>query len=149
MTSVIDIKEIQELIPHRFPFLLVDKVLSYEIGETLVAIKNVTVNEPFFSGHFPGQPVMPGVLMIEALAQAGAILAFKTLKETDPDNKTNILYLAGVNSARFKRIVEPGDQLMLKVQIIKNKGPIWKLQSEATVDGELACTAELMAALAE
>lgn len=147
MTKKIDIKEIMALIPHRFPFLLVDKVVSYELGESLVAIKNVTMNEHHFSGHFPGQPVMPGVLMVEALAQAGAILAFKTMQENHPDREENILYLTGVDKARFKRMVQPGDQLKLDVQKIKVKGPVWMLKAEASVDGELACSCEIMAIL--
>lgn len=149
MTSAIDINEIMELIPHRFPFLLVDRVVDYELEKSIVAIKNVTMNEHHFVGHFPGQPVMPGVLMVEALAQAGAVLAFKTMQEKYPEREENILYLTGVDNARFKRIVQPGDQLKLAVELIKTKGPVWKLKAVASVGDELACSCEIMAVLAK
>jgi 3-hydroxyacyl-[acyl-carrier-protein] dehydratase len=147
MTKRIDINEIQQLIPHRFPFLLVDRVLDYTLEKSLTAVKNVTMNELHFMGHFPGQAVMPGVLIVEALAQAGAILAFQTLKECFPERDENVLYLTGVDGARFKRMVVPGDQLILTVDILKTKGPLWKLKGMATVDGKVACQCEIMAAL--
>jgi len=138
----IGIDEILEYLPHRYPFLLVDKVLSVTPEESITAIKNVTINEPFFQGHFPQRPVMPGVLMIEALAQASGVLIYATIKKL-PD-KDNWFYLAAIDNARFKRIVVPGDQLQLDVEIIKRKRDIWKFKGTASVDGELACSVEIM-----
>lgn len=142
--SEMSIQEIMATLPHRFPFLLVDRVLSCEADKSIVAIKNVCVNEPHFTGHFPQSPVMPGVLMIEALAQAAGILIYKSL-QTLP-GKDNWFYLVGVNDARFKRIVEPGDQLRLEVEVAKVRRDIWIFKGAATVDGELACSAEIMTA---
>lgn len=142
--SSISINEIMTLLPHRYPFLLVDRVLSCTPNESILAIKNISVNEPQFTGHFPQSPVMPGVLMIEALAQAAGILIYKTLEVLpSPDNW---FFLAGVDDARFKRIVIPGDQLQLSVEIVKARRDIWKFKGTATVDGELACSAEIMTA---
>ena len=149
VTSVgltLDITEIAALLPHRYPFLLIDRVLELDIGKRVKALKNVTVNEPFFNGHFPGKPVMPGVLMIEALAQAAAVLAY-TSQPKDAAGRPQIVYLAGVDNARFKRIVIPGDQLILEVitsRIVRNIG---KFACRATVDGQLAVEATLIAAL--
>ena len=140
--STIENREIKKYIPHRYPFLLVDRVLSYEPYKTLKAIKNVTTNEPYFQGHFPVKPVMPGVLLIEALAQAAGILTVKSLDL--PEYHEDIYYFAGVDKVRFKRVVEPGDQLLLEVEIIKYRRDLWKFLGVATVDGEVACTAELM-----
>lgn len=137
-----DIKQIKETIPHRYPFLLVDKVIELEEGKRVVGMKNVSVNEPFFQGHFPDHPVMPGVLIIEALAQAGAIAVLG--KE---QNKGKIGFLAGVDKCRFKKQVTPGDQLQLEVEIIREKGPIGKGKGIATVDGEVACEAEITFAI--
>lgn len=137
-----DVQEIKQVIPHRYPFLLVDKVLEMDEGKRVVALKNVTVNEPFFQGHFPDYPVMPGVLIIEALAQAGAIAVLNS-----EANKGKIGFLAGVDKCRFKRQVKPGDQLQLEVEIIRMKGPIGKGKGKATVDGELACEAEITFAI--
>jgi 3-hydroxyacyl-[acyl-carrier-protein] dehydratase len=142
--SEISITEIMSTLPHRFPFLLIDRVIACEPNKTIVALKNVSINEPHFTGHFPQSPVMPGVLMVEALAQAAGILIYKTI-ETLP-GKDNWFYLAGVDNARFKRIVIPGDQLRLEVEIVKVRGNIWKFKGTATVDGELACSAEIMTA---
>lgn len=142
----LDITKIAELLPHRYPFLLIDRVLELDIGKRVKALKNVTVNEPFFNGHFPGKPVMPGVLMIEALAQAAAVLAY-TSQPKDATGRMQIVYLAGVDNARFKRIVIPGDQLILEVttsRIVRNIG---KFACRATVDGHLAVEATLIAAL--
>lgn len=136
------IEEIKSLLPHRYPFLMVDRVLDIVIGESLTAIKNISVNEPQFPGHFPQQPIMPGVLMIEAMAQAAGILAFKT-GDTSPD-KGFTFYLAGIDKARFKRPVVPGDQLLMKVKLLKTKRSIWVFEGKAYVDDELAVTAELM-----
>lgn len=140
----LDIHSILEYLPHRYPFLLVDRVLNYEDGKSLLALKNITHNEPYFQGHFPEKPVMPGVIMIEALAQAAGILIFLTSK-TKP-TKDNMFYFAGIDKARFKKVVEPGDQLQLSVEIIRNKRDIWKFAAKATVGGELACSAEILIA---
>jgi len=143
MKCNIDIHEILTLLPHRYPFLLIDKVIDIEMGKSLVALKNVTINESFFAGHFPGQPVMPGVLIIEALAQAGAVLAYKSTNTTPKDG---ILYFAGVDNARFRRVVEPGDQLRLEVKVLRSKKDFWKLEGSAYVGDELASSAEFLSA---
>lgn len=137
-----DSQEIKDIIPHRYPFLLVDKVLEVEEEKRVVGLKNVTINEPFFQGHFPDYPVMPGVLILEALAQVGAIAVLGMEK-----NKGKIGFLAGVDKARFKRQVKPGDQLKLEVEITRMKGPIGKGKGIATVDGEVACSAEITFAI--
>ena len=137
-----DIHQILKLLPHRYPILLVDRVLEVEAGQRIKALKNVTINEPFFTGHFPHRPVMPGVLMLEAMAQAAALLAFDTLGVT-PDDKT-VYYFAGIDGARFKRPVEPGDQLVMDVELLRAKAGIYKYKTRASVDGETAVEAELM-----
>jgi 3-hydroxyacyl-[acyl-carrier-protein] dehydratase len=137
-----DIHTILKQLPHRYPILLVDRVLEIEKGKSIRAIKNVTINEPFFNGHFPHRPVMPGVLMLEALAQAAALLAFDMLGVT-PDDKT-VYYFAGIDGARFKRVVEPGDQLILNVSLDRMKAGIFKFKAQALVGEELAVEAELM-----
>jgi len=137
-----DIHQILKQLPHRYPILLVDRVLEIEKGVRIKAIKNVTINEPFFTGHFPHRPVMPGVLMLEALAQAAALLSFDALGET-PDNNT-VYYFAGIDGARFKRPVEPGDQLILDVSIDRMKAGIFKFKARALVGEEVAVEAELM-----
>jgi 3-hydroxyacyl-[acyl-carrier-protein] dehydratase len=139
---MMDIHEILKKLPHRYPILLVDRVLELETGKRIKALKNVTINEPFFEGHFPHRPVMPGVLMLEALAQAAAILSFETLGKT-PDDKT-VYYFAGIDGARFKRPVEPGDQLTLDVTLERAKAGIFKFKARAKVGDELAVEAELM-----
>ena len=140
--STMDIHEILEYLPHRYPFLLVDRVLSCEPGKDIVALKNVTINEPFFVGHFPHHPVMPGVLIIEALAQAAAILTLKTAGlKADNDS---IYYFVGIDGARFKKPVQAGDQLLLKVAITRQVRGIWKYSARAEVAGQLATKAELM-----
>jgi len=141
-TAGVDIHQIMEILPHRYPFLMIDRVLEYKLGESLRAIKNVTVNEPFFQGHFPGRPVFPGVLIMEAVAQASAILASKSLEE-DPGE--NVIFLfAGIDNARFKRPVEPGDQLMIDVEQTNYKRNIWKYSAKASVDGSLAASADII-----
>jgi 3-hydroxyacyl-[acyl-carrier-protein] dehydratase len=142
MTSMMDIQEILKHLPHRYPFLLIDRVLSIEPGQSLVAIKNVTINESFFAGHYPEHPVMPGVLMLEAMAQAGAVLAYKSTNTTPADGA--LYYFAGIDKARFRRIVVPGDQLRLQVKVMRCKRDIWLLEGEAYVGDELACSAEFM-----
>jgi len=137
-----DIHQILKLLPHRYPFLLVDRVLEIEKGKSIVALKNVTMNEPYFTGHFPHRPVMPGVMMLEALAQAAALLSFHSL-DMVPDDKV-VYYFAGIDSARFKRPVEPGDTLTLKVEIDRMKAGIFKFKAKAMVGAELAVEAELM-----
>jgi 3-hydroxyacyl-[acyl-carrier-protein] dehydratase len=144
MKGIMDINEIIQYLPHRYPFLLIDRVLEIELGKSLVAIKNVTINEPFFTGHFPGMPVMPGVLILEALAQATCVLAYKS---TDSKPSDEYLYLfAGIDNARFKRVVVPGDQLRLDVELQKCKQGIWKFSGKASVDGELVCSADMISA---
>jgi 3-hydroxyacyl-[acyl-carrier-protein] dehydratase len=138
---MLDIHQILKKLPHRYPFLLVDRVLEIEHGKTITALKNVTMNEPFFTGHFPYRPVMPGVLMLEALAQAAALLAFETLGVV-PDDKT-VYYFAGIDNARFKRPVEPGDQLILKVELQRMKANVFKFGAKAFVGESLACEADL------
>lgn len=142
--NTMDIHSILKHLPHRYPFLLVDRVLDYKAGEYLTAYKNITYNEQFFVGHFPIRPVMPGVLILEALAQATGILAFKT-NGTLPTDKS-LYYFVGIDKARFKQPVEPGDQLVLEVKLDKKKGPMWKFSAVAKVDGKLVASAELMCA---
>ena len=137
-----DIHEILKQLPHRYPFLLVDRVLELEKGKRIQALKNVTINEPFFVGHFPHRPVMPGVLMLEAMAQAAALLAFDAVDKT-PDDKT-MYYFAGIDSARFKRPVEPGDQLIMDVTLDRMKAGIFKFTGVTRVQGNVVCQAELM-----
>ena len=140
--SAMDIHEILEYLPHRYPFLLVDRVLEVVPGERIKALKNVSINEPFFPGHYPHHPVMPGVLVIEALAQTAAILSFKTMGGK-PDDKS-VYYFVGIDNARFKRPVSPGDQLIFEVSISANKRGIWKFSARASVDGQVAAEADLM-----
>jgi len=139
---MMDIHQILKQLPHRYPFLLVDRVLSVEQGKSIRALKNVSMNEPQFTGHFPHRPVFPGVLMLEAMAQAAALLAFDTLGVT-PDDKT-VYYFAGIDGARFKRPVEPGDQLVMDITLERMKSGIFKFKGTARVGDEVACEAELM-----
>ncbi len=139
---MMDIHQILKQLPHRYPILLVDRVLEIEKGKRIKALKNVTINEPFFTGHFPHRPVMPGVLMLEAMAQAAALLAFDTLGTT-PDDKT-VYYFAGIDGARFKRPVEPGDQLVMEVSLDRMKAGIFKFTGVARVAEQVVCEAELM-----
>lgn len=140
-----EITEIMRHLPHRYPFLLVDRVVELVPNESIAAIKNVTVNEPHFPGHFPHHPIMPGVLIIEAMAQAAGLLAFKSA-EREPGQHT-VIYFVGIDNARFKRPVVPGDQLRLEAKIIKNMRGIWKFEARAMVGDQLACEAELMCTL--
>lgn len=141
-TKTFEIREILKLVPHRWPMVMIDRVTQYDDGDTLTALKNVTYNEGFFPGHFPGVPTMPGVLIVEAMAQACGILA--VLKSGITAESGFILYFAGIDSARFKRPVIPGDQLIFKVQFLKQKRDLWKFACVATVAGEVACEAEMM-----
>ncbi|MBO1254093.1 3-hydroxyacyl-ACP dehydratase FabZ [Alteromonas sp. 5E99-2] len=142
--TTIEIQEILDVLPHRYPFLLVDRVTHFEIGKSLKAYKNITFNEPCFTGHFPGQPIFPGVLILEAMAQAAGILGFKTI------NRNDGLYLyAGVDKARFKRPVVPGDRLDMEITLIKERRGIWKFSGVCSVDGEEACSGEFMCAMKE
>ncbi|MDR2018503.1 MAG: 3-hydroxyacyl-ACP dehydratase FabZ [Syntrophobacterales bacterium] len=139
---MVEINEILKLLPHKYPFLLVDRILEYDREKRIVGIKNVTFNEPFFQGHFPGRPIMPGVLIIEALAQTGGVLAFKSF----PDTKGSVLFI-GIDNARFRRPAVPGDQLRLTVDVVKHKRGIWIFQGEATIENEVAAEARIMAML--
>ncbi|MGH8455705.1 MAG: 3-hydroxyacyl-ACP dehydratase FabZ [Stenotrophobium sp.] len=140
-TTIFDIRDIMGMLAHRYPFLLVDRVIAYEKEKSLTAIKNVTFNEPFFPGHFPGLPTMPGVLIIEAMAQACGLMTSQDTGIRGNDGK--IFYFAGIDNARFKRIVIPGDQLTFYVEVLKQKRGVYKFRTTASVDGELACEAEL------
>jgi len=140
--SLLDIHQIKNFLPHRYPFLLVDRVLEASEEKSLVALKNVTYNEPFFEGHFPNRPVMPGVLIIEALAQASAILA--SIGRDDIDIQNRVYYFTGIDKARFKRPVEPGDQLIFEVELVRKIKNMWKCKGVAKVDGDIAATVELM-----
>ncbi len=140
--ALLDIHEIKNYLPHRYPFLLVDRVISATPNESLVALKNVTINEPFFPGHFPNRPVMPGVLIVEALAQASAIMAAYGAEEVDTENR--VYYFTGIDKARFKRPVEPGDQLIFEVEVVRQIKNMWKCKGVAKVEGEIAAQADLM-----
>lgn len=139
----LDVEEILELLPHRYPFLLVDRVLDYSPGEFLKAVKNVTVNEPCFQGHFPGKPIFPGVLILEAMAQATGILAFKSVGKLEPGE---LYYFAGIDEARFKRPVLPGDQMIMCVEFIRTRRGLTRFKGTATVDGKIVCEATMMCA---
>jgi beta-hydroxyacyl-ACP dehydratase FabZ len=141
---MLSIGEIMELLPHRFPFLLVDRILEIEPGKRIVGMKNVTINEPFFQGHFPGHPIMPGVLIIEALAQVGGIFALKEI-----GGGSRIAYFAGIDNCKFRKPVVPGDQLRFELDVIAHKGPVWKMHGEAKVDGVLVAKADITATLPE
>jgi 3-hydroxyacyl-[acyl-carrier-protein] dehydratase len=137
-----DINDILRHLPHRYPFLLIDRVIEFNKGESLAGIKNVTYNEPFFQGHFPQRPVMPGVLILEAMAQATGLLAFRTLENTA--DRDTLYFLVGMDRVRFKRPVEPGDQLLLSARLLKTKRGIWIFDCDARVDGAIAASAEIM-----
>jgi len=137
--------EIMRFLPHRYPFLLLDRIVEYEEGKRIVGLKNVTINEPFFQGHFPGVPVMPGVLIIEAMAQAGGVLVFKTL----PEREKKLVFLMGVEGARFRKPVQPGDQLRLELVVVRVKAKVGKLTGKAYVDGGLVAEAEILFSLVD
>lgn len=147
-SNVMDIEDIRRYLPHRYPFLLIDKVLEVDATSHIKAVKNVTINEPFFQGHFPGKAVMPGVLVIEAMAQAAGILGVKHVKASqglpDEPEEDGIYFFVGIDKARFRKTVVPGDQLILDVKIIKSRRGIWSFEAQATVDGTVVCNAEIM-----
>ena len=143
--AVMEQAEIQALLPHRYPFLLVDRVLELDPDRRIVGIKNVTVNEPFFQGHFPGRPVMPGVLILEAMAQVGGLLAFKSLGAA----VRPVVYLTGVDGAKFRKPVVPGDRLRFEIDVLKKRSPFWKMAGKAYVETELVCEAEVTAMVTE
>ncbi len=146
MKPVMDVMEIQKLLPHRYPFLLVDRVTELVPEQKLVGYKNVTMNEPFFQGHFPGHPVMPGVLILECMAQACALLGY-TAGGISPT--THVTYLMSIDNAKFRRPVVPGDKLVLTIEVVRHKGMVWKTKGTATVDGKLAAQAEYLATVVE
>jgi len=146
MDAEYNIEKIMELLPHRYPFLLVDRVISLVPDERIVALKNVTINEPFFQGHFPGKPIMPGVLIIEAMAQVGGILAHET---GPPEKRNRLIYFMGMDKVRFRKMVVPGDQIIFEAKILKFRAKAAKMSGTATVDGQLAAEAELMAFFGE
>ena len=141
--STMDIKEIIRLLPHRYPFLLVDRVLDGEKGKSMVGLKNVSMNEPFFQGHFPSEPIMPGVLILEGMAQVGGLLAYYSLPEMIGEK---LIYFAGIDKVRFRQPVVPGDQIIYEMEVLKHKGKIWKMAGTAKVEDKVAAEAEFLAA---
>ena len=146
MKTEYDIRKIMALLPHRYPFLLVDRVMELEPGDRIIAMKNVTINEPFFQGHFPGEPVMPGVLIIEAMAQAGGLLAYES---GNADNHSQLIYFMGMDRVRFRKPVVPGDQLIFEAKILKMRAKAAKMAGTASVDNQLVAEAVLMASFGE
>ena len=146
---IMDVMEIQEILPHRYPFLLVDRVTGLVKGESIDSFKNVSISEPVFQGHFPGHPIYPGVMILEGMAQAGGILAFKSMDLTAEDAASKVVYFMSIDKAKFRAPVKPGDRLDYKISVIKNKGPIWVLKGEAYVDGKLTSEAELKAMIVD
>lgn len=146
---MIGIKEIQEMLPHRYPFLLIDRILEMEVNKRIVGIKNVTINEPFFQGHFPGHPIMPGVLLLEAMAQTGGVLAMRSALEEGMDIKTKVIYFMTIDKAKFRKPVVPGDQVRFELDQIKDRGNIRGFKATALVDGAIVAEAELMAMIVD
>lgn len=146
LSQFVEIQEIIKLIPHRYPFLLIDRIVEVEEKKRIVGIKNVTFNEPFFQGHFPGRPIMPGVLILEAMAQTGGVLAFLSIPEGERDRE---VFFAGIDKVRFRRPVVPGDQMRIEMEVVKQRKLVWGFSGRAFVDGNLVCEAELLAMLGE
>jgi 3-hydroxyacyl-[acyl-carrier-protein] dehydratase len=146
MEKPFDIQKIMNLLPHRYPFIMIDRILELVPGEKVVALKNVTINEPFFQGHFPGRPIMPGVLMIEAMGQAGAVLAAETLPEQE---QGSLIYFMGMNKVKFRKPVVPGDQIIFEIKFLKQRAKVFKMSGMAFVDEKLVAEAELMASFGE
>ncbi|MBW2088249.1 MAG: 3-hydroxyacyl-ACP dehydratase FabZ [Deltaproteobacteria bacterium] len=146
MEKTFDIQEIMNLLPHRYPFIMIDRILELVPGEKVVALKNVTINEPFFQGHFPGSPIMPGVLMIEAMGQAGAVLAAKSLPE---EEQGSVIYFMGMNKVKFRKPVVPGDQIIFEIKFLKQRAKVFKMSGIAVVDEKRVAEAELMASFGE
>jgi len=144
---MMNIHEIMEFLPHRYPFLLIDRILEFEENKRIVGMKNVTINEPFFQGHFPGHPIMPGVLLIEAMAQTGGVMALKSLPEGEAKKK--VLYFMSIDKAKFRKPVIPGDQVRFELELIKNRGNIKSFKAEAKVDGSVVAEAEMMAMIVD
>ena len=144
---MIDINEIQEILPHRYPFLLVDKILELEPKKRIVGIKNVTINEPFFQGHFPGHPIMPGVLLLEAIAQTAGVLAFRSLPDVDPKKK--VVYFMTIDKVKFRKPVLPGDQVRFELDVTKDRGHIMGFKAQAMVEGTVVAEAEMMAMIVD
>ena len=143
------IAEIMRILPHRYPFLLVDRVLEVDVDKRLVAIKNVSINEPFFNGHFPGAPVMPGVLTIESMAQAGAILGLLAARNANADLKNTIVYFMGIDEAKFRKPIVPGDQMRIEVEVLRRKSIVWKMKGRVLVGSELAAEAILLSSVGQ
>ena len=143
--QVLSIQEVLDHLPHRYPFLMIDRIIEYTPNERIVALKNVTINEPFFPGHFPGVPIMPGVLIVEAMAQAGGVLVFKTL----PDRENKLVYFIGIENARFRKPVRPGDQLRFEMEVVRLKTRVGRLKGKAYVDGTVVAEAEVMFSLVD
>ena len=146
MEKIFDIQKIMNLLPHRYPFIMIDRILELVPGEKVVALKNVTINEPFFQGHFPGSPIMPGVLMIEAMGQAGAVLAAESLPE---EEQGSLIYFMGMNKVKFRKPVVPGDQIIFEIKFLKQRTKVFKMSGMAFVDEKLVAEAELMASFGE
>ena len=144
---MIDINEIQEILPHRYPFLLVDKILELEPKKRIVGIKNVTINEPFFQGHFPGHPIMPGVLLLEAIAQTAGVLAFRSLPDVDPKKK--VVYFMTIDKVKFRKPVLPGDQVRFELDVTKDRGHVMCFKAQAVVEGAVVAEAEMMAMIVD
>ena len=145
-----DVVEIQKILPHRYPFLLLDRVVSLEAGKSIEGYKNVSISEPVFQGHFPGHPIYPGVMIIEGMAQAGGVLAFKSMSESEQDDIENkVVYFMSIDKAKFRHPVKPGDRLVYKLEVIKNRGAIWFLDAKAYVDEKLVAEAELKAMIVD
>ena len=147
---LMDVMDIQKILPHRYPFLLVDRVTALAPGTSITAYKNVSISEPVFEGHFPGHPIYPGVMILEGMAQAGGILAFKSMTDvTEEEIQNKVVYFMSIDKAKFRSPVKPGDQLEYRISVIKNKGAIWLLKGEAFVDGKLTSEAELKAMIVD